>query len=77
MLRSEEELFQYVFNVSAMIQKALSLVEMMDISQPAVFADLLGKKQIERFFLVSSEVIGVAAIKARVMAELFQTNEKM
>jgi hypothetical protein len=76
-LRHEEELFQYVFNVSAMIQKALSLVEMMDISQPAVSADLLDKKQIERFLLVSSEVIGEAAVKARVGAELFQTNEKM
>ena len=75
-LRNEEELFQYVFNASAIIRKALFLIEMIDLSSQTVNADIAGKRQIERFLLLISEVIDEASVEARVGAELVQFNER-
>jgi hypothetical protein len=74
-LKDEQEILRHVLNVSALIRKALSLIEMIDISPQAVCADLAGKRQIERFLLVSSEVVDEASVEAKVGAELVQTVE--
>ena len=74
-LKDEQEVLQHVLKVSALIRKALSLFEMIDLSTQGVYDDLAGKRQIERFLLVSCEVVDEALAEAKVGAELVQTVE--